>query len=441
MVHQLFPDGIKLEESDFIGNINQTKELISQSKTIFEAGIMSGDFYVRCDILKPSVDNTWDLIEIKSSSEVKDVHFPDLAFQKFVCEKAGLKINKFFVYFLNKEFVKNGEINPVDIVSFQDVTENVNLVEDVEKNAKKSLEVLKLDSFDDIPISQKCNKPYECPLKKECWATLPEYNVLQLTNWRVYWKLLEEGITDIKDIPAGTKLSAKDEIILESLDKSPYVSKEHIKHFLSSLNYPLYHFDFETIDTAIPMYDKTKPYQKIPFQYSLHIEQEDGTTEHREFLADGDEDPRIKLLEQMKTDLEGTGDIITYNKSFEIGRMNEMAENFPDHKDWLEQAITRIVDLADVFRPFYFYDKSQKGSYSIKKVLPAVTGKSYSELEINNGGDASMLYFYSHIKNELENKEEIRKNLYKYCGLDTEGMVWILARLKELIRESPKTLN
>ena len=251
---------------------------------------------------------------------------------------------------------------------------------------------------------------------------------------RVYWKLFNEGIKDIKDIPEGTKLSAKDEIIIESLDQSPYVSKEHIKHFLKSLNYPLYHFDFETFDTAVPIFDKSKPYQKIPFQYSLHIEQEDGSVEHKEFLAKGNDDPRTELLNQMKTDLEGTGDIVVFNKSFEISVIKKLAEDFPKHKNWLLPLIDRIVDLADPFRMFYYYDRSQKGSYSIKKVLPAITGKGYSKLEINNGGDASMLYFYSHIQTKLKNKEEIRTNLKKYCKLDTKGMIWIINELKKLIK-------
>jgi len=263
---------------------------------------------------------------------------------------------------------------------------------------------------------------------------LPENNVLQLTNWRVYWKLLEAGIRDIKDIPQGTKLTAKDQIIIEAVkENKPIISKEHIKHFLKSLNYPLYHFDFETFDTAVPIFDNSRPYQKIPFQYSLHIEKKDGSVEHKDFLADGNDDPRPALLEQMKIDLKGTGDTIVFNKSFEIGVMRELAEDFPEHKEWLQQAIDRIVDLADPFRAFYYYNKSQKGSYSIKKVLPAITGKGYSELEINNGGDASMMYFYSHIKPKIERKEEIRVNLLKYCGLDTEGMMRIIKKLKEFV--------
>jgi hypothetical protein len=196
----------------------------------------------------------------------------------------------------------------------------------------------------------------------------------------------------------------------------------------------LYHFDFETFDTAVPIFDKSKPYQKIPFQYSLHIEQEDGKVEHKKFLAEGGKDPRNDLLDQMQTELEGTGDIVVFNKSFEISVIKKLAEDFPKHKKWLLATIDRIVDLADPFKAFYYYDKSQKGSYSLKKVLPAITGKGYSELEINNGGDASMLYFYSHIQPKLDNKEEIRTNLIKYCKLDTEGMIWIINELKKLIK-------
>jgi len=429
-VKKLYPEAVDLNGLDFKENLDKTKELLKQNQSIFEAGFMIDNLFVRCDLIIPTEAGI-DLYEIKSTSESKPQHMPDLAFQKYVLEKSGLKVNKSFVIFLNKEYVKQGEINPKELIQIEEVTEQVNEVQDIEENILKFMETLNLPEYLDIPIGQHCNKPYECPLKKICWGTLPENNVLHLTNWRVYWKLFNEGIQDIKDIPEGTKLTDKDQVLIEAvINNKPYISKEHIKHFLESLHYPLYHFDFETFDTAVPIFNNSKPYQKIPFQYSLHIEQEDGTTEHKEFLYDGNEDPRPSLLEQMKRDLEGTGDIIVFNKSFEISVMRKLAEDFPENKDWLEQVIGRIVDLADPFRAFYYYNSSQKGSYSIKKVLPAITGKSYSELEINNGGDASMMYFYSHIKPKLENKAEIRENLIKYCCLDTEGMVWIVDKLR-----------
>ncbi|MCF7866227.1 DUF2779 domain-containing protein [Candidatus Woesearchaeota archaeon] len=435
-VYKLYSDAVNLADMDFQKNLDRTKSAIEQRKVIFEAGFKVDDYFVRVDVLEPNGDG-WDIYEIKSSTEVKKEHIPDLAFQKWICEKAGLKIKRCFVYFLNKEFVKDGEINPDELINKEEVTEKVELETDVEKNALASLRIIGADATPPITISQSCNNPHECPLKKACWGTLPENNVLHLTNWRTYWKLFAEGIEDIKDIPRGTKLSDKDEVIKESVEKNKvFVSKEHIKHFLNSLHYPLYHFDFETIDTAVPIFDKSRPYQKIAFQYSLHIEQEDGKTEHREFLHNRSDDPRPKLLEQMKENLKGTGDIIVFNKSFEISVMRKLAEDFPEHADWLQLAIDRIVDLADPFRAFYYYNPSQKGSYSIKKVLPAITGKSYAELEINKGGDASMLYFYSHIYPEIKEKDKIRANLFKYCNLDTEGMVWILQKLKDVIEVS-----
>ncbi len=432
-VKLLYPNGIELGELGFKENLEATTKAVEDRKIIFEAGFQVDDLFVRSDLLEP-VDGGWDLCEIKSSSSVKPVHFPDLAFQKFVLEKAGLTIKKCFVIYINKEFQKNGEIDASQLVLKEDVAEQVGLIDKLEENSQKSLEVLKRDTVPDHIISQQCNKPYPCALKNECWGELPKYNILQLTNWRLYWKLFAERIEEIKDIPEGTKLVAKDEVVKEAVEANkPYISKEHIKHFLNTLKYPLYHFDFETIDTAVPLFDKSKPYQKIAFQYSLHIEQEDGSTEHREFLAEGSDDPRPALLNQLKEDLQGEGSIVTYNQSFEISVLNKMAEDFPEHKEWIDIAVSRILDLATPFRAFHYYNPEQKGSYSIKKILPAITGKSYSELEINNGGDASMLFFYSHIKQELENKEEIRTNLYKYCGLDTEGMVWIIQKLKELV--------
>jgi hypothetical protein len=429
-VKKLYPDSTDLNGLGFKENLEKTKEAVENKNTIFEAGFLIDNLFVRSDLLIPNEDE-WDLYEIKSSTEAKPQHLPDLAFQKYVLEKSGLKINKCFVIFINREYVKQGEINPEELINIEEVTEKINM-HDIDKHIKQFKEVMNMKEYKDIPIGQHCNKPYPCPLKSQCWASLPKNHVLQLTNWRQYWHWFAEGIRDIEDLPEDEILKPKDQVIVEAIkENKEIISKEHIKHFLSSLNYPLYHFDFETFDTAIPIFDNSRPYQKMPFQYSLHIEQEDGSTEHNEFLSEGG-DPRIAILKQMKEELGTKGDIVTYNKAFEIGVMRKLALDFPEDRDWLETIIDRVIDLADIFRNFYYYHPSQKGSYSIKKVLPAVTGKGYDELEIANGADASMLYFLSHITNKLDNKEEIRKNLLKYCKLDTEGMVWILQELRKV---------
>ena len=425
--------GTELGDLDFNENIEKTKELVEKKKTIFEAGFKFNDFFIRADILEFDKDG-WNLYEIKASSDEKKlkIYFPDLAFQKFVIEKCGLKIKKCFVLKLNKEYVKNGEIEPNKLVEKHDVTENVELIDNVEECANKYLEVIKDDNEPGINISVNCNRPYTCLLKPHCWGTLPENNVLHLTNWRQYWNFFHQGLIDMKDV-VNEKLNSKDEVIRKAVNKCQVVySKEHIKHFMNTLKFPLYHFDFETFDTAVPIYDSSKPYQKIPFQYSLHVQHKDKV-EHFEYLASGNEDPRIKLLEQLQKEISGKGSVVVFNKSFEISVLKNLVLDFPSHVEWIENVINRIVDLAVPFQNFHYYCPTQKGSYSIKKVLPAITGKGYDNLEINNGGDASIEYFNNFIA-EKTGDDKLRQNLLNYCCLDTEGMIWIVRELGKLIK-------
>ena len=203
-----------------------------------------------------------------------------------------------------------------------------------------------------------------------------------------------------------------------------YIHQEGLKHFLNTLKGTLYYLDFETFSTAVPLLDGTKPYQQIPFQFSLHV-----NGEHHEFLGDK-LDCRLEFLKELKKVLGSTGTIVTYNQSFEIGRLRELGAAFPEYKDWVESVVVRIVDLIVPFRQFHYYNPKQKGSCGLKKVLPAITGKDYSHLEINDGGTASLSY----LNMIYNNGPDVRNNLLKYCELDTEGMVWIVDELRGLIK-------
>ena len=420
-VHKLFK-GVNLSELEFKENIDKTKELVDNKKTIFEAGFQYNDLYVRSDILE--YDDGWNLYEIKSTTSVKKHHIPDLAFQKYVLKKLGIEVKKCFVLFLNKEYVKKGKIDVKQLVSKEEVTEKVN---EVEIEPDKYLEVLK-GSLPDMIISPNCNKPYPCPLKKECWGTLPKDNVLQLRKWQVYWKLFNSGIIEMKDVPDEGLTRTDMRIRNAAVSGKVFVSKDKIKEFLDKLVFPLYHFDFETFDTAVPIYDNSRPYQKIAFQYSLHIQSD--KLEHFEYLADGKKDPRIGLLKKLKNEIKGKGSVVVFNKSFEISVFKKLAEDFPSEKPWIDDVISRIIDLADVFKVYDYYNPKQKGSYSIKKVLPAITGKGYSELEIGDGAEASARYFCTYIDKSL--KKDISKELLEYCCLDTEGMVLVVDELEKL---------
>ena len=189
--------------------------------------------------------------------------------------------------------------------------------------------------------------------------------------------------------------------------------------------------DFETINPAIPLFDGSRPYQQIPFQFSLHVVNSKGSeVEHHEFLYSGSGDPRKEFASSLREVIGSKGSVVVYNQSFEISRLKELALFFPSEKEWIYDVISRMVDLLVVFRGFAYYNPKQEGSASIKKVLPAIVGKDYSSLGIAEGMDASLTY--------LENFgkiDSIRKDLLEYCKLDTLAMVWIVEKLEGIIND------
>ena len=206
--------------------------------------------------------------------------------------------------------------------------------------------------------------------------------------------------------------------------------------FLDTIQYPIYYLDFETISTAIQMFDGLKPHAQVPFQFSLHIVNEEGEKpKHFEYLYDGCADPRKEFLEKLQRVLGDEGSIVVYNKSFEKKVLEELAEFLLEYKKWVDKTILRLVDLYVPFKEFSYYNSKQQGSASLKAVLPAITSKSYDNLDIREGLTASIEFLrvtYDEC-NELE-KQKIRKNLLKYCELDTLAQVEIIDKLRELVK-------
>ncbi|MBR9683187.1 DUF2779 domain-containing protein [Candidatus Woesearchaeota archaeon] len=433
LAKQLFPEGIDIPEADFKQNLEKTKEFIKLKKPLFEPAFMVGNLYSRADILVPIKDE-WDILEVKSGTKVKDINIHDVSFQKHVYELAGLKIRKCFLLHINNEFVKKGEINPKDILTKEDITKEVEAVTGIKDRITTMLSAMEDEICPDIKISKDCKDPYDCPLEDECWGFLPSASVFDLCRGgKKCFQLYEDGIIRISDIPHEYKLTDK-QGIQHQCEKTGkvYVHKEGIKHFLSPLKGTLYYLDFETFRTAIPILDGTKPYQQIPFQWSLHVDN-GKSVKHYEFLYDSQEDPREEFLKSLKKVLGSSGAIITYNQSFEIARLKEMASEYPEYKDWVESVVGRVVDLWLPFRNFHYYNPVQKGSSGLKKVLPAITGKDYSKLDIADG-DTACLSYLNMIYGDNKGDKKVRKDLLKYCKLDTEAMVWIVEELKKLVK-------
>lgn len=436
LAKKLYPGGTDVPADDFMGNISMTKELLQQRRPLFEAGVLSGQIYSRADILNPVNDNEWDIIEVKSSTSVKDINYEDVSFQKICWEDVGLKVRKCFLAYINNQYVRNGEINPEGLFIIEDITDDVAVAsEGIRSRISDMLKVISSPVCPEMDIGPHCSDPYDCPLT-ECWDGLPEHNVFTLYyGGKKSHELYANGILAVSDIPAGYKLNDKQRIQCSCVASGkPYIDTEAIREFLDSLEHPLYYLDFETFSTAVPIFDGTRPYQNIPFQYSLHVQESPGDyVKHVEFLSAGSGDPRPELLESLSSAIKPGGQIIAYNKSFENRVLKELGEAFPKYALWTTDNTSRLVDLIIPFRGFSYYHPSQMGSASLKKVLPAVTGLSYEDLPIGKGDDASLAYLDMLFGNmPAEDANRTRQELLEYCKLDTEGMVRIIEKLEEI---------
>ena len=437
LAKRLFPVGIDVPIEDFRGNIAMTKRLLNDRRPLFEAGMLCGRVYSRVDILNPVNDDEWDIIEVKSSTSVKEVNLHDVSFQRLCCEDGGLKIRKCFLAHINNQYFRNGAIDPEQLFVLQDVSDEVAAVgEGIRDRSTEMLEVIGAPSCPEMTIGAHCSDPYPCPLT-DCWNSLPEHHVFTLYRGsKKSDELYHSGVFSIADIPASCKLNDKQRIQCDCVvSGQPYLDKASVRGFLSSLRYPLYYLDFETISPAVPLFDGTRPYQKIPFQFSLHVQAGPGTgVQHFGYLADGPQDPRPELLEHLREVIGSEGSIVVYNQSFEEGALTDLGTAFPEYREWTQSVIARLADLFVPFRNFHYYHPQQKGSASIKSVLPAIAGKGYEGLAIADGEMASIAFMnvtYGEVSEE--ERQRVRSDLIAYCGLDTEGMTRIVERLRELV--------
>ena len=437
LAKKLFPEGIDISTDNFMGNISNTKNLLKNRKPLFEAGILAGKLYSRLDILNPVNEDEWDIVEVKSSTDVKDVHISDVAYQRYCCSQSGLSTRKCFLALINNQYVKDGEIDPEGLFNIHDVTDKVEETSvGIQDRIDEILEVIGREECPEMIIGPHCRDPYECPLT-DCWDSLPEHSVFSLYyGGKKSFTMYSSGILTVGEIPDDYKLNDKQRVQQACIASGkPHVDEEAIQDFLSSLQYSLYYLDFETIGPAVPLFDGTRPYQNIPFQFSVHVvKDEKSPPVHYSFLANSTKDPRPALLAELQKVLGDSGSIIAYNKGFEEGILRDLAEAFPEYNDWIDQVCSRLIDLLVPFRNFDYYHPAQNGSASLKAVLPVITGQGYKELDIADGQLASLLFekvTYGEASDEERNK--VRSDLEKYCALDTEGMIWIVDKLRELV--------
>ena len=433
--------------------LRKTEDCLARGvENICEASFSWDGNYCAVDILHRQ-GGGYAIYEVKSSSNslVEPIsddelrHYAwDIAYQKYVLIQCGVNVTGVYLVQLNKDYVRGKDL---DLQMLFLKTEMTRLVDEeypnVPANIARARKVLECHQEPAKPISMACRKPYPCAFWQYCSKHIPKPSVFDLyrMSFEKALKYYNNSIVTFEDVQS-CKLTARQQVqVVSHLTGKGTVDKKSIRDFLDqNIRYPLYFLDFETMQDVIPQYEGTKPYQQIPFQYSLHwIEKPGGELKHTAFLAESGKDPRWALAEQLCHDIPLNACITAYNKGFECGRINELAEAFPALRYHLLNIRDNIVDFLDPFRAGYYYLPEMEGSFSIKKVLPALFPSDpqldYSNLtgSVHNGGEAMTIF--PKIKDMAPaDQQKARQSLLDYCHLDTLAMVKIWQKLEEIGR-------
>ena len=437
----LFPNGTPIESRD---DTELTKKLmIDKTAVIYQPVFSTEKFITASDIFVwNSTTNLYDLYEVKSSTSSEEGggrktedYLIDIAFQKNILNDLGIEIGTLNLIRLNKEYVRIGDINLKELFIIENVTDQVNeKLGEIKQKMEGAYELL----VSDKEPSGHC----DCILKgwnSHCTTSeysnhdLPEYPVHAIAriNKKKLTELVDSNIFSIHDVPTDFELSdnQRRQVDTAQSDKE-YIDSSGISEFLETMKYPLSFLDYETYPSAIPKYNGHKPYQQIPFQFSLHVINSHGDElTHYDFIYTEQGCPDEHFAEALKKHLPKTGSVIVWSQRFEKGINEQLGEGLPEYKTFMQEVNSRIVDLMiPFFGKTTMYDHPKfKGSASIKYVLPAlVPHLSYKNMHIQEGGTAAdtwnRIVSGEYPKEEKDMKTQALKD---YCHLDTLAMVEI----------------
>lgn len=440
----LFKGGLTLGFNDYPSYKSlperTTKALADGAKTIFQGRFEFEDLTFICDVIQVVGENEIDLIEIKSSTGASKDHELDLGFQLYVLEGCGFTVRNISVMHVNNQYVRNGEIVADELVATTDVTEAVKARrEETSKQVEAAVATAQLKECPDMSPSLAKNGSFPDWIKVfKAVNNTPPYSIYDLASIgaKNIGLLEEKGIKNIVDIPDDFKLNAKQALQVQATKQgTPIIDPAPIRAFLSKLEFPLYFFDYETLMSLVPYFDGLRPYQQVPFQYSLHVlDSPDGKVRHMEYLHDEKTNPAESLSKTLQSQIGEKGSVITWNMRFEKGCNTALGILAPAYADFYAKLNERIVDLIVPFSSGWYVDKDFLGKTSIKYVMPVlVPEQSYKALTIQEGGTAQRTWMETILEGKNPDyKDQILSDLSKYCTLDTLAMVEIYRKLSAL---------
>lgn len=429
-------------EGDLTPMINMTREWLAEGvPVIAEASFVHDGAFCSVDILVNKGGGDVELYEVKSTTHVKDIHYHDVAYQYHVLESVGLRVGKACIVNVNNKYTRRGALDLHELFVINDVTERIREMQPgVAAQVDMLKKYMKQQEEPEHEIGEHCFSPYDCGYFGWCSRALPKPNVFDLSGMQLRTKMkhFRNGVVSFAQLEAekSVKGNYRLQIEHELYDVPDSVDAGEIRKFTETLSFPLYFLDFESFQPAVPLYDGTRPFQQIVFQYSLHyILREGGEAGHREFLAYPGDDPRRALAERLCEDIPAGACVTAYNMTFEKSRIKELAGLYPDLAEHLMSIHDNIVDLMVPFRNKWYYNRAMQGSYSVKYVLPALfpddPALDYHNLDgVHNGAEASAA-FENMARMDAAELEKYREHLLRYCELDTLALVKIWEKLTD----------
>jgi len=435
LAHSLFPNGT-LIDIDII-NLNKAVEdtrqaIVAGAEVILEATFCHGRCRILADIIEKQPDGSWHLIEVKSSTRIKDEHIPDLAYQKWVMEQSGYPVSRCSVIHANTNGIwpdVSSIFSSVDVTS--QVDEAVPIVTD---NVKIFLTLTNPGCTAPVPRAHLSKRCHDCNFKKTvCWKDIDKPTIYDVIHATKIPTLEEMDILYLHDIPDDFNLNARDRKNVTRINsEATDIDLNAIKLMLNQLEYPIYFLDFESIAVAVPLFNGNRPWEKLAFQYSLHIMEEDGQVRHIEYLHEESTDPSLDIARRLAQDIGEHGSIVVYHANMEKGVLEYLRDKFSQHAISLQSMIDRLWDLELIFKNHYRHWKFGSKS-SIKVVLPnLIPDLSYKDLEIQEGGAASWNWLQMIESGDAEAKRSMAEALKKYCERDTWAMVALLQLVMEV---------
>lgn len=440
LARRLFPGGVEVCERSLDQAIRTTCELSGnpQVQAIFEGVFEHEGVLVRVDILQRRRDKRWRLIEVKSTSDLKDHHLEDVAIQYRVVSRSGLDVAAMSLAHVNRGYVFDG--GDIDVRRFFKIRNLTRRVERLQPKLtfqlRSEFAVLAMPNAPDIAPGRHCTDPVTCEYFERCNPPRRNDHIGFLP--RIHASAIEElnaiGVDSIMDIPDDFDLSEIQRRAAACVQTGQPWFDPQLRDVLGGLVYPLYFADFETVNPAIPRYAGMRPYDHLAFQWSVHVQRQPGAEpEHYEFLAEHTSDPQRDFITSLSAALGESGSVAVYS-SFESQRLSELASWFPEFADRIGAIQSRLFDLLPVVRE-NVYHPAFAGSYSIKSVLPALVPEmTYDGMQVANGQEAGLAW-ESLAGGSLDCGEHarIRKALLDYCALDTLAMVRLLEKLRSVL--------